>query len=119
LFFGLATVYLGLQSLKEACRFNILDLFQALMNYHFHLIIFPNQRFFIVDQQFNQLEKQLISCNSKLEHEAKSNEVLKKHLDETGSFEMIKFNAFDQRNSRTAFPFQRNCRTIIHFFFCS
>ena len=43
------------------------------------------------DQQFNQLEKQLISCNNKLEHEARSNEELKKNLDETGKFGDVSF----------------------------
>lgn len=39
---------------------------------------------FNLDQQFNQLEKQLISCNSKLEYEVKNNEALKKQVEEAG-----------------------------------
>lgn len=37
-----------------------------------------------IEQQFSQIEKQLISCNAKLESEEKQHERLQKEHDETG-----------------------------------
>ncbi|XP_028412966.1 nucleoprotein TPR-like isoform X2 [Dendronephthya gigantea] len=51
------------------------------------------------DQQFNQLEKQLISCNSKLEHETQSNEILKKNLDETAEALEVKSKRLSEAES--------------------
>lgn len=39
---------------------------------------------FYVEQQFNQIEKQLISCNARLESEQKQHERLQKEHEETG-----------------------------------
>jgi len=40
---------------------------------------------FLVEQQFNQIEKQLISCNAKLESEQKQHARLQKEHEETGT----------------------------------
>ena len=39
-----------------------------------------------VEQQFAQLEKQLISCNTKLEVESKRTSELQQELEQTGSY---------------------------------
>ena len=41
-----------------------------------------------VEQQFNQIEKQLISCNAKLESEQKQHERLQKEHEETGKLKI-------------------------------
>lgn len=55
-------------TIKEKLQSNVTNLRRARVN---------------ADQQFNQLEKQLISCNSKLEHEVKCKEAINKRLEKT------------------------------------
>ena len=44
--------------------------------------------FVCVEQQFNQIEKQLISCNARLESVQKQHERLQKEHEETGEFKL-------------------------------
>lgn len=41
-----------------------------------------------IEQQFSQIEKQLISCNAKLESEQKQRERLQKEHEETGKIKV-------------------------------
>ena len=41
-----------------------------------------------IEQQFNQIEKQLISCNAKLESEQKQHERLQKEHEESGKIKV-------------------------------
>ena len=54
------------------------------------------------EQQFSLIEKQLISCNAKLESEQKQHERLKKEHEETGETEACVFRLFQSTVSSTA-----------------
>ena len=50
-----------------------------------------NVSLYIIEQQFSQIEKQLISCNAKLESEQKQHERLQKEHEETGKIRVFRF----------------------------
>lgn len=58
------------------------------IEFHLNLTVMFFFSHFCVEQQFNQIEKQLISCNAKLESEKKQHERLQKEHEETGEFKL-------------------------------